>query len=179
MLSCDGDMKEISLETVLQLHKLKYNWILWAHLPQDPDWSLDSYKIIGKATTIEEAISITRSLPVILVKNCMLFFMREGVKPHWEDAQNRNGGCFSYKILDKNIIETWKLMCYVVSGNSLSKNNDFNSKIMGITISPKKKFCIIKIWMSDCTNQNPAVIIDRIADVQPNGCLFKKHVPEY
>ena len=121
-------------------HKLKHNWILWAHLPQDPDWSLNSYKVIDTVTTIESTISLMSALPSGFVKNCMLFLMRDGIKPHWEDVQNRNGGCFSYKVLDKNIFETWKQLSFIVAGNSLSDDLNFNSKVTGITISPKKSF---------------------------------------
>jgi hypothetical protein len=160
-------------------HKLNFDWILWAHLPQDPDWTLNSYKILGKVTTIEQTACVMKSLHSHLVKNCMLFFMRDGVKPNWEDVQNRKGGCFSYKVLDKNIFDTWVRLSFVVAGNSISPNQPFNSKITGITISPKKKFCIIKIWMTDCSNQNAAIITDQIKDISPIGCIFKKHIPEY
>ena len=70
-------------------------------------------------------------------------------------------------------------MCYLVSGQSISKNLSFVKKLTGITISPKKKFCIIKIWMTDCENQNPEVITNELKDISPNGCLFKRHAPEY
>ena len=48
-------------------------------------------------------------------------------------------------------------------------------KITGITISPKKSFCIIKIWMIDCTEQNVRKIRE-IPNLSSNGCLFKKHL---
>ena len=59
-------------------HKLKNKWNLWAHLPNDPNWTLKSYKIIHQFQTIEETIAITESLPENLIKNCMLFVMKVG-----------------------------------------------------------------------------------------------------
>ena len=53
------------------------------------------------------------------------------------------------------------------------------NSVSGITISPKKNFCIVKIWMSNCSHHNPDVITSEIKDIGANGCLFKKHVPEY
>ena len=47
--------------------------------------------------------------------------------------------------------------------------------INGLSISPKKKFCIIKIWMRDCTEQNVRKISD-IKNLSSHGCLFKKHL---
>jgi hypothetical protein len=177
MLGC-METDDKSGENINQ-HKSRYNWILWAHSPQDPDWSLKSYKRIYKVTSMECHISLMRTLPSVMVKNCMLFFMRESIQPQWDDVKNRQGGCFSYKVLDKNICETWNLLSFVLTGDSISDDKEFNSKVTGITISPKKKFCIIKIWMSDCSNQNPMKITNKIKDIIPNGCLFKKHVPEY
>ena len=34
---------------------------------------------------VNKTIAVTETLPSILVENCMLFMMREGIKPTWED----------------------------------------------------------------------------------------------
>ena len=105
--------------------------------------------------------------------------MRDGILPTWEDSKNRNGGCFSYKVSNKNVVEVWKDLTYVLVGESVSNLIPFVSSVTGITISPKKNFCIIKIWMTDCKNQNPAVVSTEVKGLTQQGCLFKKHVPEY
>lgn len=160
-------------------HKLNSKWNLWGHLPHDQDWSLSSYKHIYKFTTIEETIAITETLPEPLVKNCMLFIMRDGVTPMWEDPKNRNGGCFSYKVSNKNVHDVWRELTYVLVGETISNSNSFINSVTGITISPKKNFCIIKIWMSNCENQNPSVVNNNIKGLTAQGCLFKKHTPEF
>ena len=162
-----------------EFHLIQNKWNLSAHLPHDTDWTSKSYKHIFKFTTIEEAIAITETLPEALVKNCMLFIMRDGILPTWEDPKNRNGGCFSYKVSNKNVVDVWKDLTYVLVGASISNLIPFVTSVTGITISPKKNFCIIKIWMSDCKNQNPAVVTNDVKGLTQQGCLFKKHVPEY
>jgi len=166
-------------QSIENFHPLSDKWCLWAHLPHDIDWSLNSYKAIYTMGTVEETIAITESMPDILVKNCMLFIMRKGVKPTWEDPVNRNGGCFSYKVSNKCVYDVWKELTYVLLGGSISKSNSFVSCVTGITISPKKNFCIIKIWMTNCVNQNPEIITSEIKGLISQGCLFKKHAPEY
>ena len=170
-------IKESSSTTAF--HKLSCRWTIWAHLPHDTDWSVNSYKKIYTLGNVEETIAITETLPEVLVKNCMLFIMREGISPVWEDPQNRNGGCFSYKISNKNVHEVWKEMSYVLMGETISSDIAFSLNVTGITISPKKNFCIIKIWMRDCTNQNPSIVSTELKGITPYGCLFKKHTPEY
>ena len=162
-----------------EYNKLSDNWTLWAHLPHNTDWSIKSYMQISTFTTVEETIAVTETLPSILVENCMLFMMREGIKPTWEDPKNRNGGCFSYKVSNKNVYKVWKELTYVVVGNTVSNQLSYVKCVNGITISPKKNFCIIKIWMSDCSNQNPGVVTGDLKGLSPQGCLFKKHTPEY
>jgi len=160
-------------------HKLANKWTMWAHLPHDTDWSIGSYKKIYTMGTVEEAIALTETLPDVLVKNCMLFLMKDGVKPIWEDPKNRAGGCFSYKIPNKCVYEVWKDLSYVLVGESISSQLSFVTNVTGITISPKKNFCIIKIWMSNCANQNPSIVTGDVKGMTSNGCLFKKHTPEY
>jgi hypothetical protein len=162
-----------------KFHKLSDNWISWAHLPHNTDWSNKSFIHIFTFTTIEETICVTETIPQILVENCMLFLMREGIKPLKEDIRNRNGGCFSYKVSNKNVYKVWKDLTYVVVGSSICKNIGFVNSVTGISISPKKNFCVIKIWMTDCNYQNPAVITSDVKGLQPQGCLFIKHVLEY
>jgi translation initiation factor 4E len=172
----DTDKLSSSKET---FHPLCNNWTLWAHLPHNTDWSLNSYIPISTFTSIEETIGVTETLPSILVENCMLFIMKEGIKPIWEDPNNRNGGSFSYKVSNKNVYNVWKELTYVIVGGTISKQSSFVNCVTGITISPKKSFCIIKIWMSDCNNQNPGLITSELKGLNPQGCLFKKHNPEY
>ena len=161
------------------LHKLNSGWTLWAHLPHDIDWSIKSYKKINKVNSIEEIVVLINTLPEKMVKNCMLFFMREDIKPMWEDEKNKDCGSFSYKVSNKNIEKTWRNLTYALVGENLAKTLEIQKKINGITISPKKNFCVIKIWLAGCEIQNPTIIKSIVQNISPEGCLFKKHSPVY
>ena len=180
MVPCNTDSTITTMSTLnTEFHNLNNKWNLWAHLPHDPDWTVKSYKKIIQFSYVEETIAIIESLPEGLVKNCMLFIMKDGISPMWEDEKNRNGGCFSYKVSNKNVYEVWRDLSYVLIGESISRNNKFVDSVTGITISPKKNFCIVKIWMTNCEHQNPQVISIDVNNLQPHGCLFKKHTPEF
>jgi hypothetical protein len=173
--SCDALSQQQQQQ---QHHALSTGWTLWCHLPHDTDWSLKSYIKIYDFDTVEQAVSVTEMLPPKLVINCMLFLMRDGITPIWEDARNRNGGCFSYKVSNKDVPDCWRQLSYVLVGNSISPNKTLLPVVNGITISPKKNFCIVKIWLANCKFQNAAVI-NEVVGITPHGCLFKKHTPEY
>ena len=161
-----------------QTHPLIDKWVLWAHLPHNTDWSLKSYIKLQNLETVEDVVSITNAIPEKMVKNCMLFLMRKNINPVWEDPLNCNGGCFSFKVLNKNVLKVWKELSYTITGETLSTKKEFMENINGITISPKKSFCIIKLWTKSLDFQNPRDIIP-ISGLQVNGCLFKKHKSSY
>jgi translation initiation factor 4E len=158
-----------------QFHNLSDTWTLWAHLPHDTDWSIKSYKRLLTFNTVEEAIAITKTVPEILTTNCMLFLMKDGIAPMWEDPKNKKGGCFSYKIPNKNVYPIWKELSYALVGNTISSQIPFLATVNGITISPKKHFCIIKIWTSGSSFQQPSIVTNEIKNFSSQGCLFKKH----
>ena len=108
----------------------------------------------------------------------MFFCMKNGIAPMWEDAKNRDGGCFSYRVANTDVSTAWRKLMVAMCGNSLTTGPKYESHINGITISPKKRFSVIKIWMDTCNFQNPDLVKD-IPSLPKEGCLFKKHAPEF
>jgi len=156
-------------------YKLYDKWTLWAHLPHDTNWTFESYIRILTFDTAQAIIMLLETIPEEMTTNCMLFIMRDGIKPMWEDPKNRKGGCFSYKINNKNVSSIWKNLSYSLVGESLTDDVNVRPHINGITISPKKNFCIVKIWLANCNYQNPVVIADNLG-ISSQGCLFKTHL---
>jgi hypothetical protein len=161
------------------LHELSCKWNLYYHLQTDASWTLDSYKIIMKGMDSVECVnSINEKIPEYLLYNCMFFCMKDGITPTWEDVHNRDGGCFSYRVSNNDVSTAWRKLLCAMSGGSLCVNPKYESHINGITISPKKRFSVIKVWLNTCKLPNPDVIRD-IQCLNKDGCLFKKHSPEF
>ena len=129
-------------------HNLSDTWTVYSHLPYNNDWTVDSYQTVFKTDILEQFIVFSELLSDVIIKKCMLFIMKNDIQPMWEDDNNKNGGCFSYKIQNENVISVWKKLSYKLIGNSLLKPGIVNT-ISGITISPKRNFCIIKIWFTE------------------------------
>jgi translation initiation factor 4E len=123
-----------------------------------------------KIEYVEEMLALTHTLSETLIVKCMLFLMKENIMPMWEDVHNKNGGCFSYKLTSR-ITEYWRDVSFSITGKTLTKMEDFNNDITGISISPKKNFCILKIWMGSCMYKDHT----KISILKPDGCIFKKH----
>jgi hypothetical protein len=161
--------------TSVSLHTLDDKWVLWAHLPHDTDWSLKSYIKIMEIEKLEHLMMLQRAIPEKMVKNCMLFLMKTGINPTWEDPKNRDGGCFSFKISNKNVFTCWNKLLIALTSNNISKNDKFLDKVTGVTISPKKTFCIIKIWMESVQYQSVITTMENIDFMNIHGCIFKRH----
>jgi translation initiation factor 4E len=154
------------------MHAIHNTWTLYAHLPHVTDWSLKSYIKVMTINSIEEIIALYDLLSPKLISSCMLFLMKNDIKPLWEDPANKLGGSFSYKVSNQFVPHAWKELSYMVCGSTLMKNYD---SINGITISPKKNFCIIKIWLDTCKLTDPT-LITYPKNLQAKGCIFKKHL---
>jgi len=156
-------------------YPLNDKWVLYNHLPSEKNWTLSGYNIINDdIDTVEKTIAYNKSIPDNIIKYSMLFFMRKGISPIWEDENNKNGGCFSYKVINKNVVQVWRHMMFLVAGESLALNKEYNNCINGITISPKKNFCIIKIWLRDANHQDPQMI-ENVEYLTKHGSMFKRH----
>ena len=159
--------------------QLSDEWNLFYHLPQNKSWVLSSYiTICGNIHELDELIAINVAVSDHIIRNCMLFLMRTGIQPVWEDVKNRSGGCFSYKVVNDSVPEVWRTLVYLLCGNTLMTNAENMKLVNGITVSPKKQFSIIKIWLRDCSLQNPDVVVD-FPNLKKFGGMFRKHEPEF
>jgi hypothetical protein len=149
-------------------------WTFYIHLQNSTDWSYESYYKLLKCECLQSIVSLNHALGSELLKKSLVFLMKDDIQPLWEEPNNRNGGSFSFKIHNKDIDYVWKQILYHVIGGELVKDKDILKHLNGISVSPKKTFCILKIWMDNCqyTNTN---IFKAIKGVDYKGCLFKKH----
>ena len=155
------------------LHQLKHTWTLYLHLPNETDWSINSYKKILTIQYVEELIELYKIISNKMLISCMFFLMKDNIKPMWEDPDNCNGGAFSFKINHRISYSIWKTITYLAIGEQLDNTN--KNIITGITISPKKNFSIIKVWVNTdkYTNINS---IRYPESLNLTNCIFKKHL---
>ena len=165
------------------MNKLNNDWTCWIHYQNDNDWTLESYKLISKFSYLKEIVLFIENLHESIIKKTMVFFMKDSILPLWETQDNIDGGCFSYKISNNNIVAIFKILLYKIVGNTLIDDENINNNINGLSISPKKNFCIIKIWMKkkDCfinydasSNKDPFAI-HTIFAIEEQICVFKQH----
>ena len=165
------------------MYNLNNNWTCWIHYQNDNIWTLDRYQNITSLVNLKDAVLFIENLDENIIKKTMLFFMKDSILPLWESEDNIKGGCFSYKISNINIVNIFKNLLYKIIGNTLSSDENTLNNINGISISPKKNFCIIKIWMRnkndvtdhDYTSNKDPFAIHTIFNIEEQICVFKEH----
>ena len=128
-------------------YKLKNNWAIWFHSIKNEKWDKKSYQKILILRNLYDYKIIEESFKQNHYQNGMFFVMKEGIFPNWEDPNNRLGGCLSFKVSSSNIIDSWNYLLLNTLNESFFAGD--NKYINGISISPKKEFNIIKIWLND------------------------------
>ncbi len=128
-------------------------WCLYFHDPYDMNWENSSYKFITTISSIDDFIQVFKSFNDLWSRG-MFFIMREHITPRWEDDNNKNGGCFSYKINKDELIDKLFDIISLVIGETLGINDLISHNINGISICPKKNYHIVRIWIKSNINLN-------------------------
>jgi len=127
---------------------LNDTWSLYFHDPFNQNWTYNSYDKICDITSVAEYWQVFDTLREYFARG-MFFLFREYVFPCWDDESNIKGGCISIKVLKKDFMPLWEDMTMRMLGESFLKSEkiSFWNNINGISISPKKAFSIVKIWL--------------------------------
>lgn len=155
------------------MHPLKSSWSFYVHHPMDSDWSFESYRKIIEMKNLEDIILFFKALPSSILEHYMVFIMRNDIKPLWEAEENRTGGSFSTKLEKGKIKPSIYTLFSKLAGETIINDDSIRNKMNGISISPKKNCCILKLWMKDHETYNMNIL----ECVQPNKdkIIFKKH----
>lgn len=126
-------------------------WNIYFHDPYDLNWNNQSYLRLGTLGSVDDFWKHHLLLKQHIAKG-MFFVMRDGIFPSWDASPNINGGCLSIKVLKEHLPEFWEDLVIKMLGETLVKDSHRTlswSCINGISTSPKKHFCIIKLWLKD------------------------------
>ena len=163
-------------------HILNDKWVLWFHDIDETDWSINGYKKIADIDTIENFWNIYKSIDEVTIQHSMFFLMRNGINPIWEDNNNINGGCWSFKINIKDSFQLFiKLAIFAIGENMLyeSKNN-LSDQVCGLSICQKNNYSsIIQLWNSNRNNNMITILPRDIRDKFGFDIIYRSHIPEF
>ena len=89
--------------------------------------------------------NITATSDLALKSDYHMF--KEGVRPEWEDVQNKHGGKWSYQFKDKRSVpidDVWLNVMLAAIGETLEDEND--GEVMGVVVNVRKGFYRVGVW---------------------------------
>jgi hypothetical protein len=124
---------------------LENKWVLFFHDYMDSNWNRESYEKLYEITNPTDFWTVFNILKNKLSLG-MFFFMKNDIFPKWDDNENMKMSYMSIKILKANASEFMeKILTYSLTETLYIEHPEL---INGLSISPKKNFCICKIWIN-------------------------------
>ena len=160
----------------METYDLDQSWCLWYHSINDNNWDKSSYKLLLTIDNLYDLKIMQDYIKNEYFHNSMLFLMKSGIFPNWEDEKNKEGSCISLKIAKKEIMKEWEQITLLIISNELFLFDSKNEKINGVSISPKREFNIFKIWFCDNV-KNLKGIINRNPVLINKNYMYKKNQP--
>lgn len=126
---------------------------LYFHHPGNESWTLESYEQVASVATAGEAWALMQGLARrdACAEQGMLFVMRDGIFPVWDDAMNIEAGCLSMRVP----LERWPeefafgLLSRLLGGQ-------LGRAVNGVSSSPRTGHCLVKLWLAADAPQDAA-----------------------
>jgi len=150
-------------------------WTLWYHAITDKSWIKNSYKELYTVDNVYALRSLHDTLLRHHLQNGMFFLMRDDVFPTWEDPDNREGCCVSYKVSGDVLKEQWDFIVNQVVGENILQDESMVQEVTGVSIAPKKEFNVIKIWLRHMHSDYTEVLKEYETCFTKDKALVKKH----
>ncbi|KAK8149381.1 eukaryotic translation initiation factor 4E [Beauveria asiatica] len=132
-------------------HPLQNKWTLWFTKPpsgKSDNWN-DLLKEVITFDSVEEFWGVYNNVAPVseLALKSDYHLFKAGVRPEWEDPQNKHGGKWSYQYKDKRNVDVDRLWLQVVMaaiGETLEEEED--GEVMGVVVNVRKAFYRIGVW---------------------------------
>jgi len=132
-------------------HPLSNRWTLWFTKPasgKGDNWN-DLLKEVITFNSVEEFWGVYNNIAPVseLALKSDYHLFKEGVRPEWEDPQNKHGGKWSYQFKEKRSVpidELWLHTMLAAIGETLENEED--GEVMGVVVNVRKAFYRIGVW---------------------------------
>ena len=127
---------------------LSHQWNIWVY--QEPNnWSKNNLKVIQKISTVEDFTQFDKYLRLNSdqILNKHIFIMKNNIIPLWEEKENIEGGCWTFKTSIHDSLEKFLHLFLLIVTEQFFEDPLLNKKINGITFCIKNNNnCIIQVW---------------------------------
>ena len=127
-------------------HPLKYTWVVWYRSPGSKfqDYEKSTNKI-AFFSTIEEFWTVYSHLrrPNLLPHVSDYHFFKQGIRPVWEDKENRNGGKWIVRLKKGVSTRYWEDLLLAIVGDQFSEAGE---DLCGAVLSIRSNEDVLSVW---------------------------------
>jgi len=161
---------------------------MYYHATYDNEWGTGSYKMLGSLSTFSELWGalkhiegefphgmyfLMKGIPNPEVPGAPLKWDKGNHAPLWEHKYNNLGGAYCIKV-DRDALDVFQQYAAAAILGEVTTNPA--NPIIGVTISPKKGFYILKLWnLSADDFHDPRDIKLLPASVKASDILYRPH----
>ena len=157
---------------------LNTKWVLWYHSLKNTAWNKSSYTKFYTFTNLIDYSIFEETVQTNHLQNGMFFLMRDGIFPNWEDPDNSEGCCISFKIPGQTIKEEFcKILLHCITEDILI-DPDKSEELNGFSIAPKKEFNIAKLWMRNKQGKYTNLMKEVPTCLLAKNCMIKDNLVE-
>lgn len=164
-------------------------WSIYYHATYDSEWHAKSYKLLGSFTTFPEMWGALKRIETHFPHG--MYFLMKGVPsaevpgsdgpkwekghhaPLWEHKYNVHGGAYCIKV-ERDGLDVFQHYAAAAILGEITANPA--NPIIGVTISPKKGFYIMKLWNTSSDDfKDPRDIKLLPLSVKTSDILYRPH----
>jgi len=156
--------KSSCCDDVLTKHPLQNTWTLWYYKSdRNCSWEENQRKVID-FSTVEDFWALYNHIEEASKLNpgCDYSLFKKGIKPMWEDKENRKGGRWVINLDkkqrgDSNLSSFWQEVMFLLIGEAFGNNS---KHVNGAVVNVRYKGDKIGVWLGDCDGSSQAIITE-------------------
>lgn len=157
---------------------LKYTWVIWYRPPtsKNSDYEKSTVKML-RMSTAQEFVRVFRHLkrPSLLPTVSDYHFFKEGIRPVWEDEENRKGGKWIMRLKKGVADRYWENLLMALIGNEFMEAGE---EVCGAVVSVRSGEDVFSVWTKNDGGRNVKIreTIKRVLSLPPDTRIeWKSH----
>ncbi|KAI5364978.1 Putative translation Initiation factor eIF- 4e [Septoria linicola] len=159
-------------------HPTKYAWVVYYRPPTSKNSDYEkSIRPMYRMDTVEIFWQVYAHLkrPSQLPQVSDYHFFREGIRPVWEDDENKEGGKFTMRLKKGVADRYWESLLMAMVGDQFAEASD---EVCGAVVSTRQGEDVISIWTKNNGGRNVKIreTIKRVLNLPADThLLFRSH----
>lgn len=157
---------------------LKFTWVVWYRPPtsKNSDYEKSTVKMLRMATA-QDFVKVFRHLkrPSMLPTVSDYHFFKEGIRPVWEDDENKKGGKWIMRLKKGVADRYWESLLFALIGNEFAEAGE---EVCGAVVSVRSGEDVFSVWTKNDGGRNVKIreTIKRVLALPPDTRIeWKSH----